>query len=540
VKRHGVAQRRGLTVAGQVMVLQLLAALAVIALAAGFGYADARGDVERSAGERALAIARSVADSPEIIRVIGTADPSVRLQPYAERVRLDTETDFVVIMTPDGIRYTHPNPDNIGEKFIGTIEPARQGRVHVEQYAGTLGSSMRAVVPVTDNGTVVALVSVGITIARLDAAVLRSLPALGLAIGIALVIGVVGAAGIGRRLRRQTHGLGPAELSRMYEYYDAVLHSIREGLVLLDARGRVRLANDEAVRLFGLPPDFAGRPIDTLGLPETLTESLRGADPVRDEVQLVADRLLVLNRQPTTIDGRALGFVVTVRDHTELQAIAAELDAVRGMADSLRAQSHEAANRLHTVVSLIEMGRADEAVEFATAELELAQRLTDRVVAAVDDPVVAALLLGKTEQASERGVELVINSADVVGDHRFQSRDLITMIGNLIDNAVDAAAGRVDGLRHVSVEIALQDDSLRIVVDDSGPGLSSAARLHAFDRGWSSKPSGTHGRGIGLALVVQTVRRLGGRLDLRRSDLGGAEFVIMVEPGHPAAIGDRR
>lgn len=521
---------RGPTVAGQIMALQLAAALVVIGLAAGFGYVDARLDAEQSAGDRALAIARSVADAPEIVRALDAADPPATLQPYAERVRRDTETDFVVIMTPDGIRYTHPNPANIGQRFIGTIEPARQGRSHVEQYAGTLGPSMRAVVPVTDGGRVVALVSVGITITRIDAAVLRSLPALAGAIGIALLIGVVGAAAIGRRLRRQTHGLGPAELSRMYEYYDAVLHSIREGLILLDGTGRVRLANDEALRLFGLSGDVTGRPIGELGLPATLTESLTGDDQVRDEVQLVGDRLLVLNRRPTTIEGRSLGFVVTVRDHTELQTIATELDAVRGMADSLRAQSHEAANRLHTVVSLIEMGRSDEAIAFATAELELAQRLTDRVVGQVDDPVVAALLLGKAEQAGERGVELIIGAADVVGDHRFQSRDLITMIGNLIDNAVDAAASRPDGLRQVRIEITLRGQSLRIVVGDSGPGLSGAARLHAFDRGWSSKPGGAHGRGIGLALVVQTVRRLSGRLDVGRSDLGGAEFVIMVAP----------
>ena len=184
-----------------------------------------------------------------------------------------------------------------------------------------------------------------------------------------LALGAFGAWLISRRLRRQTHGMGAAEITRMYEYYDAVLHSVREGLLLVDTEGRVQLVNDEAARLLSLTGRVVGRPVDSLGLPESLTRSVLSTDPRPDEIHLVDDRVLVVNQSPATWQGVQVGWVVTLRDHTDIRAVAGELDTVRGLAESLRSQNHEAANRLHTVVSLIEIGRTEQALEFATAEL---------------------------------------------------------------------------------------------------------------------------------------------------------------------------
>ena len=236
-----------------------------------------------------------------------------------------------------------------------------------------------------------------------------------------------------------------------------------------------------------------------------------------------------MSSSPASWNGRDVGAVVTLRDHTELRSVTGELDAVRGLTDSLRSQTHEAANRLHTVVSLIEMGRAQDAVEFATTELEVAQRLTDRVVGAVGDPVVAALLLGKSAEAAERGVDLTVTGdlPSVPAGAGVPARDLVTVLGNLVDNALDAVAGA--SWRRVDVVLSGDDSVLTVAVGDSGPGLDDESAAHALERGWSTKAGG-EGRGVGLALVAQVARRHGGEVRVGRSALGGAEFVVTLRP----------
>ncbi len=221
---------------------------------------------------------------------------------------------------------------------------------------------------------------------------------------------------------------------------------------------------------------------------------------------------------------------MTLRDHTDLQALTGELDSVRGFAESLRAQTHEAANQLHTVVSLIELGRPEEAVKFATAELEIAQRLTDQVVEAVAEPVLAALLLGKAAQAKERGVDLVITPDTRINDsgipERLGSRDLVTILGNLIDNAVDAAV-EASEMPRVTVTVRADGGALVIRVADTGRGVDVRAVHDIFRRGWSTKPQDRpYGRGLGLALVEQTAARHGGRVEVDGD--AGAVFTVTL------------
>ena len=507
--------------------------LAVVAVGLGLAYLDARRDQRRVAEEKVLAVATSIAGAPQIPAALVTADPSARLQPWAEGLRRDTGTDFIVIMSPAGIRFTHADPTQIGGRYRGTIEPSLRGETLVEQYVGTLGESVRAVAPVRDGDEVIALVSVGITTANIERSLWPSLPTIGLAALVVGGIGVLGTWAINRRLKRQTHGLGEREITRMFEYYDAVLHAVREGMVLLDLAGRVQLVNDEARRLLDLPEDVTGRLVADLGLPASLVAATVAEQPVRDEIHLAGARMLVLNRTEAAWQGRAVGTVITLRDHTELRAISGELDTVRGLADSLRSQNHEASNRLHTVVSLIEMGRPEQAVDFATRELDAAQRLTDTVVSAVDDPVVSAVLLGKSAQAAERGIELSITPDSRVAASDVDPNDMVTLLGNLIDNAMDATT-ETEPPRRVAVRVVADSGGLALVVSDSGPGLAPDQQELAFRRGWSTKPSVPHlGRGIGLALVIQTVRRLGGSVTVGRGELGGAKFSIEIGKVRP-------
>ncbi len=516
---------RAWSLARQLFALQVVVVAVVVLAGGAAAYLQARERSQDSTGVRVLAVARSVAASPLVRSALSAseANPSAILQPYAEQVRQDTGTDFVVVMSTDGIRYSHPTPNLIGKKFIGHIDAALAGGVVLETYAGTLGPSERAVVPVKGGtGLVLGLVSVGVTRDALARELAQQVPTLLVAAIAALVLAAAGSALIARRLRRQTHGLAPDELASMYEFYDAVLHAVREGLVLLDLDGRLLLANDEARRLLDLPADWAGRRLDELGLPAPMTEALEGGREVDDAIHLTSNRVLVVNQAAARWEGRELGTVLTLRDHTDLQALTGELDSARGLAETLRSQAHEAANRLHSVISLIELGRTDQALTFATAELALAQQLTDLVVGAVDEPVLAALLLGKAAEANERGVELEVDPESAVPEGVIPARDLVTMVGNLLDNAIDAAAA-APAPRRVGFSSWVEDSrsacgissALVLQVSDSGPGLDTAAAALAFTRGWSTKTDGRLiGHGLGLALVGQAAHRHHGTVEV--------------------------
>ncbi|MFD6992649.1 ATP-binding protein [Streptomyces sp. NPDC059943] len=517
------------SLAGQLFAMQVVLVAAVVAGCALFAYFTGRAQAEETAERQVTATARAMADSPSVREAIRSADPSARLQPYAQRVQVDTGVDFVTIMKPDGTRWTHPNPELIGLPFIGTTEPALLGKTFTETYTGTLGPSTRVVTPIRDGERITGLISVGITVDRISSQLEEQVRILALAAGGALALGGVGTYVINARLRRHTHGMNAGELSRMHDYHEAALHAVREGLLMLDGRRRIALINDGGQELLGLDDSAVGRNIDELGLPAPLVGALLASEPRVDEVHMTADRIVVVSTRPV-IGGERRGTVATLRDHTELQALSGELDSERGFTHALRSQAHEAANRLHTVVSLIEMGRVDEAVEFATAELELAQVLTDRVVGAVAEPVLAALLLGKAAQANERGVELVLAEDSRIDDGvlppSLAARDLVTMLGNLIDNAMDAAQG-TDGAR-VTVTALVEDGELLLRVRDTGPGVAPGDMEEVFRRGWSTRGAE---RGLGLALVRQAVHRAHGTVELTPGRDGGAEFTVRLPLG---------
>jgi sensor histidine kinase regulating citrate/malate metabolism len=525
------------SLARQLLLLQGLVVLVVVLALGLLAWRQAGAAVESRAAGQARTAAEAIADSPLVREAVVGPDPTTVLQPYVEQVRADTGISFITVLAPDRTRFTHPDPAQIGRPFIGTIAPALAGRTFTETYTGTLGPSVRAVAPVLATGSstdVVALVAVGTTVAAIGDEVGAALPGVLAAVLAVLAVGVLGSWAISRRLHRQTRGLGAAPLVRMLEYYDAVLHAVREGLLLLDGDRCVQLVNDEARRLLDVDGDVTGRHVRELGLSTELTATLSGQRPATDEVHVNGSRVLVVNQAPTRSGGRSVGTVVTLRDHTELQALTGELDSVRSFAESLRAQAHEAANRLHTTVSLVELGRNAEAVEFATAELAQAQALTDRVVTAVDEPVLAALLLGKVATAHERGVALEIDPHTAVAATGIPGGDLVTVVGNLLDNAIDAAL-LGDPPREVQLALWTEDDELRIRVEDTGPGVADPALV--FERGWTTKeltdaPGGL-GRGLGLALVASAVRRNGGSVTVRPGP--GALFEVSLPMRAPVA-----
>jgi sensor histidine kinase regulating citrate/malate metabolism len=491
------------SLAGQAIALQILVIAVVVLVGSGLALLDARRYGDAAARQQVISIATALADAPSTANAIESGRATEILQPVTEAVRRNTGIAFITIMGPDGIRFTHTDPSQIGGHYLGNTESALRGETFSEVYTGTLGPSIRAVAPVRNaSGRIVGLVSAGITQQTLAQRWRSQWPSIAAVSVAALAISLVGVWAIRRRLLRQTHGLRPDELRVMYEHHDAILHSVSEGLIVLDRNG-VALVNDEARRLLALPPG----PVARSDLPEFLRTYNPGA---RDEVHVTDDRVLVVNRSP--VDNRSPDSeVVTIRDRTELQGALGELSSLHVLTDSLRSQAHEAANKLHAVITMVEMGRSDEAVKFATDELELSQQLVDRLSSAVGEPALVALLLGKTAQADERGIELTVtedthlpsNSDDVP----LSGQEMVTVVGNLIDNAMDACE-REDPW--VEVTVSQDDGTLLIRVADSGPGMDATTFEKAMQRGYSTKRGGGHG--LGLALVAQVVKRHNGTL----------------------------
>ncbi|WP_327320010.1 SpoIIE family protein phosphatase [Streptomyces sp. NBC_01235] len=338
VRRTPESALGGRSLAAQVFVLQVVIVLVLVVAAVVALLLQVRHDSTQEARNRSLAVAQTFANSPGMVEALDSPNPTAVLQPRAEAARKAAEMDFLVVMNTDGIRYTHPKPDRIGKKFVGTIQPALDGGIVVEEVDGTIGRLVQAVVPVkAADGRVVGLVSSGITTAHVGGTADRQLPLVLASAAVALALATASTALVSRRLLRQTHGLGPREMTRMYEHHDAVLHAVREGVIIVGGEGDLLLANDEAQRLLDLPPDAERRQVLDLGLDRDTAELLASGRMVTDEVHLVGDRLLAINQRPTDLAGGPAGSVATLRDSTELRALSGRAEAARERLDMLYA-----------------------------------------------------------------------------------------------------------------------------------------------------------------------------------------------------------
>ncbi|MFJ6419261.1 ATP-binding protein [Paeniglutamicibacter sp. NPDC091659] len=544
---HAAGERpRSLSLAARILMAQIGLVTLVVLLISAASYVNARTQAHDFSAKRVLSVAETLAHDPFVVSAVEQPDPSLRLQPFADSIVGTAAVDFVTIMDTDRTRYTHPNPAELGKPYVGSVSQALAGQSHVEDYRGTLGESVRAIVPVRNaEGRITALVAVGVTLQNLSITQAAMVPAIIGTGALALGLGALFAYALSRYLHRATLGYGPEELRRLYAYYFSALHSVREGLVLVDAKGRLVLYNDQAARLLGLPPAGTLRPlpVDKVGLPETVAGLFASGRRATDEIHLTTDRVLVISQQraeqPDAVESSrvrwplrrkavesSLGTVATLRDRTEVQALTGELESLTTLAEALRAQTHEHANRLHTVATLIELGREREALEFAVADRQESQRLTDDFVQAIDEPYLTSLLVGKAAQAHERGITLTMSASGVLPAGALDARDLVTITGNLLDNAFDAAAG--SELRRVWADFAADPESVVISIADSGPGLDTDLIEEFFRMGVSSKPvvPGSGSRGLGLALVRQAVSRLGGTLEVDND--AGAIFTVTI------------
>ena len=559
------------SIARRLAATQLLGLFTLTLFAGWASFVQTRDTVHRLEGERVMSAAQLLAEEYEVIVAYGQDDPTAELQPLSVDAAARAEVSWVTFLTLDGTRLAHWMPEWVGTRYTGNISPATEGTAFVEtSTTGMAGPSVRALAPVRalpdggpagsqpgaefpahrlqdlDDGPIVGVVAVGQRVTQLDILARSHIPTLLVVAGVIAVAGLLFNWILHRYLTRATLGLGPEQMAERFTFLDTALHNVAEGMVLISPQGHLRLYNDLAAELLGLPPfgETSQLHVRDLDLPEPLTELLTSTRAAQDELFATGERLLVVNQHRirpahTGADAPRAGLprlrpgsrtqdqgtVVTVLDHTEVQEMNRELASTRSLTDALRSQTHEHANRLHTVLSMLELGRVDEARGFLTENMQLGGGADTQALDAGAEPAVVALLMAKAAQARERGVSLE-HRVCVETPTGIPASDLVTVLGNLLDNAIDAVADPdiPAAERWVDAEARLEEGWLVLQVADGGPGPSPEDRERIFDLGWSTKPAGADGRGVGLALVRQTAHRLGGHVELAQDS--GTVFTV--------------
>jgi two-component system CitB family sensor kinase len=482
-----------------------------------------RGIVQRQFEIRALTIARGVSLDTRYATWISTSPPSPNgpVQAEAQRVRAGTNAQYVVVADTSGTRYSHPDPARVGARINSDLTQVRAGRQVMAIDREATGNSATGSVPLRSaDGRIVGTVTVGLAMSRVNDSVwslTRKLVAGGIVV---LLLGVAGAVALARRLRRTTHGLEPSEMADLLRGQQAILGGVRDGVIAIDPRGVVTACNDEAERVLGRQP-LIGRPIGEAELPEAVQVLLSRTEPPVGEAIVIGDNTVRVTRLAVEHDGTDLGQVLVLRDHSDLDNIARELEATRALTDALRAQAHEHNNRIHALSGMLRLGHVEEAGEYLQ-ELGSTTKWGERLA----DPYLAGLLTAKSAAASEAGVLLRLGDTTWVDERLTQPLDCITVVGNLVDNGIRAAAA---GARDAWVEITLASDGQALVIHvvDSGAGVPAASRDEIFDTGFTTRDlRGFHRErhGLGLGLAQHTARR-------HRGD------VTLVDPGSPGTHG---
>ncbi|OLR92997.1 sensor histidine kinase [Actinokineospora bangkokensis] len=500
---------------------QLVVVFALLACVALFSVVQSRKSFADVEGRRLLSVAENVAATPGVRENV--ADPLRRdpLPVFAEGARSLSGADFVLITDSARRVLTSPDPGQVGTTLDVGASTIGAGR----SWVGEVGGSLVAHVPViADDGAVVGLVAAGKATPGFFAGIGDSAQDALALLGIATALGIAGSVLLAWRVKRQTLGLEPWEIAGLAEHREALLHGIREGVLGLDQQHRITLVNARARDLLALPGECVGADVGAFGLNERIIDVLTGRAPGQDQIVLRAGRVLVINRLPIA----GLGAVATLRDRTELVELREELAASSRATDTLRAQAHEFSNRLHTIAGLIELGEYDEVRDYVDLVAREQGEWQEQVTSRVSDIAVSALLIAKASLAAEQGAGLRLTDDSGLRpvDERLTG-DLVTVVGNLVDNALDAlrAAGPTPG---DWVEIALRQDDTRVevVVRDSGPGVAPAIATEVFTHGFTTKAAEHGNRGLGLALTRQTCVRRGGSVDVHNA--GGAVFTAVL------------
>lgn len=513
------------TLAGQLLVLQLTIIVVVLVAVAGLSLAQSAATFNRVEGRRVAALAEQLADNPLIRAQLEQPVPGAALPALVQATRTQSGVSSVTIADSRGIVVDSTNPTLVRERLpLGDASVA-----HGRGWSGPLrldGSlELVAQVPVLGDqpgnlGRQLGVVVIGEVSPTLWQRAREGSYTLGVYLGLASLVGLTGSWLLARRIKRQTLGLEPREIAGLAEHREAMLYGIAEGVIALDPHHRITLVNAPGRALLDLPSDCVGRSLGELGVRGRLADVLTGRGG-RDEVVVRAGRVLVMNRMSLT----GLGSVTTLRDRTELARLEREMGSFRSTTELLRAQAHEFANQLHTISGLIQIGEHDEVVQYVDAIARHRESLDLTLTSRVHDTAVAALLMAKSAQAAERRVRLRISERTSLdrldpGD----AADVATVVGNLVDNAIEACSAFEDAW--VEVELRQDTSTVEIVVRDSGPGVAPSLAHEVFSHGFTTKAAEQGERGIGLALTRMVCTRHGGEVAV-----DGAMFTARLSVG---------
>lgn len=527
------------TLAGQLQVLQLAIVVVVLVAVAAVSLAQSAATFNRVEGRRVTALAEQLSGSQTLRFGIRHPAPAEVLAPLLQTSLTQSGVTSITVADAQGRVIAATSPTSIGSSLTLGDPGVAEGRGWSGELRVDDGKELVSQVPVlnADNepegslGAQIGTVMVGERAPSVWQRLRGASSYLAIYLGIACVLGLLGSWLLARRIKRQTLGLEPREIAGLAEHREAMLYGLAEGVVALDPQLRVTLVNDVGRRLLDLPEDAVGRSLRDLGISGRLGDVLAGEDEARDAVVVRRGRVLVMNRMSVTKDGRSLGSVTTLRDRTELAQLERELGSFRSSAELLRAQTHEFANQLHTISGLIQIGEYDEVVTYVGALNRYRESLDLTVTRRVQDTAVAALLMAKSSVAAERRVELRVSERTTLLRLAPEvSADVATVIGNLVDNAIDAAAQSGTPLSPAWVEVELRQDatSVEIVVRDSGPGVAPELAQEVFAHGFTTKAAAEGERGIGLAMTRLVCRRRGGEVAVTNTEDGGAAFIARM------------
>ncbi len=483
--------------------------------------------LQEQVGRKAVEVAQSVALNPAVRQGLLAGDAE-SVQAAAEGLREATGAEFIVVGNRQGIRLSHPDPEKIGRQFVGgDLRPAlEEGRAYASQAVGTLGPSLRGIVPVLDEqGEIAGFVAVGYLQRNIEAALrIKQREILGY-VGVVLLFGVVGAAIIARGLKSAIFGLEPHEIAALYSERSAIIETIREGVVAVDGGGHLTLVNQAACGYLGRPAasELRGRSLPEVCPCAGLEQALASGERVLDREVDLRSRAMIVNALP--LDGG--GAVASFRPRDELDVLTRELSRMQEYSEIMRAQTHEYSNKLYTIAGLIQIGALQEALDLVMTEASGYQELIRTLSRAVPDPIVSGLILGKFNRARELKISLQFDPDSSLSDlpPHIDREHLVTILGNLLDNAFEAVREAADP-REVRLALTDLGEDIILEVEDSGTGIAPAVAERLFEKGVSTRAGS--GRGMGLHLVRQALQAIGGQISYGEGELGGALFVVNI------------
>jgi sensor histidine kinase regulating citrate/malate metabolism len=509
-----------------VLVLVSLMGLAAVGLVAS---RTIEAQFKETFARNARNIALILADNPEVKKALSEPEQFPGIQFLTENIRRKTGVRSVIITDMNGTILTHPVTYRIGTN-ISDLEYVTVGSLlGAMEMEGRLGTSLRAEEPVIDNGIRLGTVTVDVLVNEIRSAQMSLYGKLLLALFAGLITSIAGASILARRVKGIIYGMEPGEIALLLKQREGIIESIREGIIAIDGDSNIVLSNSAARSLFGIGMEVVGQPVEPLVPGTGLLRVLRSGEAEYDRELNIKGRRVMAQITPIRGTDRVVGAIGSYRDLTEVRSLAEQITGVTMYVDALRAQNHEFQNKLQAISGLIQLQEYERAVSFISGLAAARHSQISFIARKIKDPSVGGILLGKSARCSELNVDFRIDPDSFCGPlEKLDSLSLVTIIGNLIDNAVEAVSGRESR----SIDFGIYDESNRIIINvrDNGGGIEPELVQKIFERGFSLKDSDQK-RGFGLYNVKSSVELLGGDIEVASVPGEYTEFLVSLPNG---------